>query len=161
LAGFSHGQAGIAYALLKLYEVTGNNSYRGTAEQAIRYENTLFSPKYSNWQDLRGVVEQKNNVPFYMARWCHGAPGIGLARLASIHLSNDPSSVNTDIANAIRTTQKAARSMTSRDHVCCGNMGLADMLLYFALKTGEQSLVSESAELTAKVILAAEKRGHF
>jgi len=160
LAGFSHGQAGIAYALLKLYEITGNNLYQEAAEQAIKYENTLYSPEHNNWQDLRMVDEQKDNVPYYMSSWCHGAPGIGLSRLASMHISNEPS-VNKDIKYAIIETRRIANSMTSRDHVCCGNMGLADILLYFAKKTGEKKLVEESAELTAKVILAAEKRGHF
>ena len=40
-------------------------------------------------------------------------------------------------------------------------MGLADILLYFAQKTGDKNLVAESAELTAKVILAAKHRSHF
>ncbi len=160
LAGFSHGQAGIAYALMKLYEVTGNNRYREAAEQAIRYENKLYSPEYNNWQDIRGLEEKKDNVPNYMSAWCHGAPGIGLARLAARHLLNE-ASVENDIQNAIKETRRAVNSMTSRDHICCGNLGLADILLYFAQKTGDKNLVAESAELTAKVILAAEKRGHF
>lgn len=160
LAGFSHGQAGIAYSLLKLYEVTGIERYRNAAEQAIEYENTLFSSEHNNWQDIRNFDGQKGSVPHFMSSWCHGAPGIGLARLASKHLSDEPF-VSSDIANAIKATQKAAKSMTSRDHICCGNMSLADILLYFAYKTGDQKLVLESAELTAKVIVAAEKRGHF
>jgi type 2 lantibiotic biosynthesis protein LanM len=160
LAGFSHGQAGIAYALLKLYEVTGTRAYRDAAMQAIRYENTLYAAEQNNWQDLRAFEERKDNGPVYMSAWCHGAPGIGMARLAARHLLND-ASADTDIQNAIRETLRAARSMAGRDHICCGNMGLADMLLYFAQKTGDSKLATESAELTAKVLLAAEKRGHF
>jgi type 2 lantibiotic biosynthesis protein LanM len=160
LAGFSHGQAGIAYALLKLYEVTGNRAYRDAAMQAIRYENTLYAAEQNNWQDLRAFEERKDNGPVYMSAWCHGAPGIGMARLAARHLLND-ASAEPDIKNAIRETLRAARSMAGRDHICCGNMGLADMLLYFAQKTGDSKLATESAELTAKVLLAAEKRGHF
>jgi type 2 lantibiotic biosynthesis protein LanM len=160
LAGFSHGQAGIAYALLKLYEVTGNTRYREAAEQAIRYENTLYSPEHNNWEDLRGVEEQKDHVPYYMSAWCHGAPGLGLARLASKHLLSE-TSVEKDIQNAIKETRRAVNSMTSRDHICCGNLGLADILLYFAQNTGDKNLLAESAELTARVLLAAEKRGHF
>ena len=34
LTGFSHGAAGIAYALLKLYEATGENSFREAALEA-------------------------------------------------------------------------------------------------------------------------------
>ncbi len=53
LTGFSHGVAGIAHALLKLFEVTGDQRYFQTATRAIRYENSLFSTDHQNWVDLR------------------------------------------------------------------------------------------------------------
>ena len=37
LTGFSHEAAGIAYALLRLYAVTQEQSFRETAEEAITY----------------------------------------------------------------------------------------------------------------------------
>lgn len=48
LAGFSHGAAGIAYALLRLYEVTQDPVLLEAAEEAIVYERSLFSPTKGN-----------------------------------------------------------------------------------------------------------------
>ncbi len=160
LAGFSHGQAGIAFALLKLFECTGIANYRETAERAIRYENTLFSPDRNNWQDIREYNDQPGTSPSYMLSWCHGAPGIGLSRLATQHIS-DNQTVETDIRNAIRATRESYKNMITRDHLCCGNMGLADILLYFAIKTGDRDLIIESGKKTSKVLQSAEKSGNY
>jgi len=160
LAGFSHGQAGIAFALLKLFECTGIAIYRETAERAIRYENTLFSPDRNNWQDIREYTDQPGTSPSYMRSWCHGAPGIGLSRLASRHIL-DNLTVETDIRNAIRATRESYMNLTARDHLCCGNMGLADILLYFAVKTGDRDLMIESGKKTSQVLKSAEKNGNY
>lgn len=160
LAGFSHGQAGIAYALLKLFESTGNSIYRETAARAIQYENTLFSKERNNWQDLRALKDATSTGPNFMNSWCHGAPGIGLARLASRHILNNPA-IETDIMNAIKATRKSTTNLGYRDHLCCGNMGLADILLYYAVKTADTGLLIESGIKTKQVLQDAEKTGHY
>ena len=53
LTGFSHGAAGIAYALLKLYEATGESSFREAALEAEAFESSVFMPEVSNWPDFR------------------------------------------------------------------------------------------------------------
>ena len=160
LAGFSHGQAGIAYALLKLFEFTGTTTYRDVAERAIRYENTLFSQEHNNWQDIRESEDQPGTSQSYLRTWCHGAPGIGLARLASRHILDNPM-VETDIRNAIHATRESSMNMGVRDHLCCGDMGLADILLYFAVKTGNRDLLIESGKKASRVLQVAEKTGYY
>ncbi|MBI4277938.1 MAG: type 2 lantipeptide synthetase LanM, partial [Armatimonadetes bacterium] len=73
MTGFSHGAAGIAYALLRLYRATGEEDLLRAAEDAIAYEDSLFSAAAENWPDLRGHGE-----PGFVAQWCHGTPGIAL-----------------------------------------------------------------------------------
>ena len=53
LAGFSHGAAGIAWALLELAAWSGEERFRAAAHAAIAYERTLFSAEAGNWLDLR------------------------------------------------------------------------------------------------------------
>jgi len=53
LTGFSHGAAGIAWALLELAALTGEVRFRTAAYAAITYERSLFSPEAGNWPDLR------------------------------------------------------------------------------------------------------------
>jgi type 2 lantibiotic biosynthesis protein LanM len=94
LTGFSHGAAGIAWALLELSALTGEERFRTAALDAIAYERSLFCPEVGNWPDLRNftdtVLKQKDKQQTCMTAWCHGAPGIGLARLCSLpHLDID------------------------------------------------------------------------
>ncbi len=158
LTGFSHGQAGIAHALLKLYEATGDAKYLDAATSAIRYENTRFSAKHQNWYDLRDNKTRKDTGPAFMTSWCHGAPGIGLARLAAQPILCNPQ-IESDIQRAFATTMNGA--MQDRDHLCCGNLGLADILLEGALRTGDDVLRKRSAEVTGMVLQRASKTGHF
>ncbi len=82
--GFSHGAAGIAYALLRLYKITQETVFLEAAEEAIAYEHSLFSPSAGNWQDVR------ENKPSFMTSWCHGAPGICLGRLGGLSILDTP-----------------------------------------------------------------------
>ena len=159
LAGFSHGVAGIAYSLLKLYEASGNKEYYGIAIKSISYENSLFSAEHSNWADLRpapGTVSPE--LSKFMTAWCHGATGIGLGRLAGQVLFNNDR-IEADIRLALSTTRNT--SLTNRDHLCCGNMGRIEAILYAALKTNDQDLMNEAYEKAGFVIDRATKRGHY
>ena len=159
LTGFSHGVAGIAYSLLKLYEATSNRVYYEIATKSIRYENTLFSVEHQNWADLRVFHAMENpELPKFMTAWCHGATGIGLGRLAGQSLFNN-NSVESDILTALSTTRNT--SLTNRDHLCCGNMGRIEAILYAALKTIDKALMNEAYEKAGFVIDRATKRGHY
>jgi lantibiotic modifying enzyme len=53
LTGFSHGAAGIGWALLETSEATGERRFQNAAEEAFRYERTHYSPEQENWPDFR------------------------------------------------------------------------------------------------------------
>jgi lantibiotic modifying enzyme len=61
-----------------------------------------------------------------MTSWCHGAPGIGLARLGSLPIL-DTAEIRQEIAVAINTTQQFG--LHNIDHLCCGNFGRMEVLL--------------------------------
>jgi len=122
LTGFSHGTAGIAYALLRLYEATGDSRYRDAAEEAIAYETAVYTPDKFNWPDFRNTEESTE----FRLSWCHGAPGIGLARLGGLAMLDTPQ-VRQDIENALQSTKTIFSA--DLDHLCCGVMGRVEMLL--------------------------------
>ena len=130
LAGFSHGAAGIAWALLQLYRLTGEERFRTTAMQAEAYERSLFSRENGNWPDLR-----KLDTPFqatdgdqysFMTTWCYGAPGIGLARLSSIE-QVDGAAIRAEIDTSLRTTMSHGFGLNHS--LCHGDIGNLELLL--------------------------------
>ncbi|MBZ5604295.1 MAG: hypothetical protein LAO79_18490, partial [Acidobacteriia bacterium] len=80
LTGFSHGAAGIAYALERLSRATAMAEFRDAASEARAYESAVFSKDRGNWPDLRFPVTKLG--PVFQTTWCHGATGIGLGRAA-------------------------------------------------------------------------------
>ena len=104
LAGFSHGAAGIALALLRLYRATGDDAFRSAAVDALAYERRMFLPQAGNWQDLRSPTG--NGAVELPCGWCHGAAGIGLARLGCLDLIDDAEFAR-EIEAALVTTRDA------------------------------------------------------
>jgi lantibiotic modifying enzyme len=91
LCGFGHGAAGIGWALLELGAATGDGRYRAAAREVHRYERTCFDAGQGNWPDLRevGSPAAGGRAPSFGVAWCHGAVGIGLARLRAARLDPD------------------------------------------------------------------------
>lgn len=134
LAGFAHGNAGIALYLLQLFAVSGQERFRQAALKAIAYERSLFSPEKRNWADLRiftdetskGDEKSKREENPYMVAWCHGAPGVGLARLGSMAILHGEE-IDEEIAIALQTTIRQGFGMNHS--LCHGDMGNLDILL--------------------------------
>lgn len=152
LSGFSHGAAGIAYALLRLYEATGNTDFLDAAREGIAYENSLYVADAGNWLDLRPEGE-----PSFMMGWCNGAPGIGLGRMGGLP-QLDTASIRADIEAAVGTTQHSNKGL---DLVCCGRMGRVELLLEAAERLGRPELVETARQQASSVLRRKEKRGAY
>lgn len=77
LAGFSHGNSGIMYALTRLSSYINDERYLDIAYQAFEYEKTLYRPENGGWMDLRS--DEETYVSDF--KWCHGTGGILLSRI--------------------------------------------------------------------------------
>ncbi|HEY4244443.1 MAG TPA: type 2 lanthipeptide synthetase LanM family protein [Kofleriaceae bacterium] len=111
LLGFSHGTAGIAYALDRLaaFDPALASRCAALADGARRYERAHFDAARGNWPDLR-VPEGRNVVT-----WCHGAPGVVLSMLAS---------PGAELDTAIATTLAAPQLTHSLCHGVAGNLAI-------------------------------------
>jgi lantibiotic modifying enzyme len=150
-AGFSHGAAGIAYSLLRLFSVTEDDRFREAALLGMAYEASLFSPDHVNWRDVR----TDNPQLAYPNRWCHGAAGIGLARLAGQTFIGVGFSLG-EIQSALDCTLNSA--MTEVDPPCCGHFGPIDLLLEAGCRLNDHKLVDEARRRCALLIARARKR---
>jgi lantibiotic biosynthesis protein len=133
LLGLAHGASGIAYALAALGTVAARADLLAAAKEALRYERAHFRVAEGNWPDLRSFAQGgSSGEPPCMLAWCHGAPGIGLARLALHELMPDESAPLAEAETAIRTTSAAlgqAASGTGNFSLCHGDGGNADLLV--------------------------------
>jgi type 2 lantibiotic biosynthesis protein LanM len=156
LAGFSHGAAGIAYALLKLYAATGDDAYRDAGLEGMEYERSLFSEAEGNWLDLRKFGSDE--PPSFPIVWCHGAAGIGLSRLGILGIA--PSAqVQQEIEVAVRTSKR--RGLDADDHLCCGNMGRFEVMLVGAQRCGRKDWHRSALRNLSYVVERARHAGSY
>jgi lantibiotic modifying enzyme len=147
LTGMAHGAAGVAIAWFRLAEASGQTAFR---------ERGAFDPDAGGWPDFR-FGKQHGAVPC-STMWCHGAPGIGLSRLALLDLEEDPAFAG-EIAAAIHATRHYG--LRRADHLCCGNFGRIDLLVEAGHKLGDAGLLGAAAAAAQARLDLRDRTGSF
>jgi class II lanthipeptide synthase len=157
ITGFAHGAAGIAWALLELAARTGKQEYKDAAIRAIEYEHAQYSRATGNWTDaaVDDAKSAKDEVGPSIA-WCHGAPGIGLARLAALKYTDHPF-VHQDIQRAIEATLNYGPGLNHS--LCHGDLGNLDFLLQAAQLKGNAQLAVKVDQWTNQILASMNKYG--
>lgn len=165
LAGFSHGGAGIGWALYELAAATGEERFRAAAVNALDYERSLFVPEAGNWPDLREMEaaravkperDEASGAPKFMLAWCHGAPGIGLARALILKHTDDPV-VREELRVALRSTLAAG---FGRNHsLCHGDLGNLELLLQAGQRLDDPELAAKAKNLSSIVLQSVKEHG--
>jgi len=157
--GFSHGASGIAWALLELSALTGEERFRQAALDAVAYEHNQFSAQTGNWLDAgdpkaTAQTDGAGTQALTLA-WCYGAPGIGMARARMLrHVESE----------LLREELRAALKITvgfgfGRNHsLCHGDLGNLELLLQ-SVGTSSGSALRLTAERIAAGILESIGRG--
>lgn len=153
LTGFSHGAAGIAYALFVLSRESGLPRFATAAAEGIAFERTQFLPEQANWPDLRFLPDEHGR-PRCMTTWCHGASGIGLSRLALGALL-ERQDFYQEAEAGMATTHNAPPVFV--DHLCCGNLGRAAILEQGARQFNRPEWSHRGRALTRTVIDSARQ----
>jgi type 2 lantibiotic biosynthesis protein LanM len=133
LNGMSHGAAGFGYALASLSAATGREEFARAAEECVAFENASYDEASSNWPDLR--IDAK---PVWPSQWCHGACGIGLARIGMSKCTAQHSTLLTDVRNALAGAERAWPGDV--DTLCCGTLGNIEFLCEAADLIGRNEL---------------------
>ena len=150
LTGYSHGASGIALALLELGISSSDARFLSTATAGLAYERRHYVREHGNWPDfrvdnatpsrVRGAADA-NGVSCAMA-WCHGAPGIGLARLRAYELTRDETA-RAEAEIALRSTRATLEALTSGSvtdfSLCHGAGGLAELFLMASSVLSDES----------------------
>jgi type 2 lantibiotic biosynthesis protein LanM len=159
LNGMSHGAAGFAYALASLAQATGRQELRQELAQAaaecIAFENSSYDAERHNWPDLR-----EEGGPSWPCQWCHGAPGIGLARIATSRLRGmDAARLAADIENAIEGAKQGRP--TALDTLCCGALGGVEFFCEAGAALGRDDLRALAAQRLTAVLRSAAAAGDY
>ncbi len=191
LAGFSYGAAGICYALLRLYEQTLQQELLNTAQEGLAFVRGLYSQEHGSWQDIRMIFQSRycprvgtwkdwwasgtlddlesvdSSFPpdvHFPEMWCHGSAGIALARIGALHL-NDAPEIRHEIQSALdrarRYATNPASSLDAPDDLCCGHMGLIELLLSAQERLGDSDSGEAAHALMDRVQQRKQKRGRY
>ena len=140
--GYAHGAAGIADALLDLFEATRDERFRLAAAAGGRWLATLAMPTLAdesgiNWPEMEGQ-------PLSPCYWCHGAAGIGRFWLHAASEDAIPEAASIAAA-AARTVAQAARWIGPTQ--CHGLAGNIEFLLDMFQATGDRAYWVEAGSL--------------
>ncbi|MGQ0813200.1 MAG: lanthionine synthetase LanC family protein [Gemmatimonadota bacterium] len=175
LTGFGQGAAGVGRACLELHRAIQDDRYLYAAEQTFLYEQRFFSAAHENWLDLRlddatvlhqstsAAREQRSTAdkqsPYlgsFAVGWCHGAVGIGLARVRAYDLLRQPV-YRSEAQAAVSATLKA---LTTTDNValCHGLSGYGELLLYGAQVFETASWRAQAEQIGTYLIAGLSRR---
>jgi class II lanthipeptide synthase len=154
LTGLSHGAAGVGWALLELFDASGDERYRLAAEGAFAYERRWFDGERGNWLDFRLGAHDASDPkrPACASHWCHGAPGIVLSRLRAYQLLARPTHLEearAGLETTRRTVEEATREGSGNYSLCHGMGGNSDVLLEAARTLGDAAAQDLSAAVAA------------
>ncbi|MET0396755.1 MAG: lanthionine synthetase LanC family protein [Longimicrobiaceae bacterium] len=153
LSGFAHGASGISHALLRLHGWTGREELRTAALEGFAYERSLFDRGALNWLDPRfgRLLEQ--------SAWCHGAPGILLARLGATSAGDGGDVAREDAALLLEAVRDAPD--LPLDHLCCGNFGRGEVLACAGQALGDPGPLDAARALAGRSLRRADAGGDF
>jgi len=155
LNGMSHGAAGFAYALASLSAATGREEFARAALECIAFEDSHYDADRNNWPDLRGEGE-----PSWPCQWCHGATGIGLARIAmTVRAGINRKTLAEDIQNAVKGAVKNWPGAV--DTLCCGTLGSVEFFCEAGNALGRDDLRELASRRLAAVLETAASTGDY
>ena len=155
LTGFSHGAAGFAYALSSLAKVSGREEFEVAAQECVAYEDSCYNKDVFNWPDLRTA-----DATVFPSQWCHGAIGIGLARVASGRAGKAKvETIVSDINHAVQNT--TANWPQHVDTLCCGTLGTVEFLAEAGELLNQPALGHLSDQRLAQIIANRHEQGDY
>ncbi|GIL41648.1 lanthionine synthetase LanC family protein [Roseiterribacter gracilis] len=146
LTGLARGASGFALALNRLGRASGHAAFAEAALAWVAYEDALFDKAHGNWPDRRFVSDAQPVADFTACSWCHGATGIGFARIGMAQQSG------LDVTRAIRRT--ITEPLADSDSLCCGNFGRISFLLEAGIRLDRPELIAQARARAAQLLAA-------
>lgn len=158
--GFSHGTAGNAYFLGKVYECTKEKRCLDCGEAAARWLMHRATPAE---QGIKWFHYEPGGEEKFQTGWCHGPAGTCRIFLALFGLTGK--------RTYLETAQKGASclmgslALGGKDNpfwglsMCCGAAGVADFFLDLFLETGDEEYLEYAARIAEFLMDRAKPAG--
>jgi len=128
LLGLSHGISGLVLALSKSNKYLKRLDVQNLIDKSIEFEDHFYCQKNKNWPDFRKDSQHPNSdlTDKFMMAWCHGSPGIGLARIEMQEYYHH-TRCEADIKNAVDSVLNAPIYLPLA--LCHSTLGNTDLIL--------------------------------
>jgi len=141
--GFSHGLAGLSLTLARIRKQSGKPGFSTWARRAISWEREIFDPENGAWNHRR-------------VAWCHGSPGIALARSLASNVACDTvaeDEINRGISDILSKTHYKNPAL------CHGTLGNADILLSIGRRKKDPALIEQGKALALQIAKRTDWKG--
>ncbi|WP_343670521.1 type 2 lanthipeptide synthetase LanM [Chitinophaga sp.] len=125
LPNISHGTAGMAMALARWYELSGDVKAKNVLLGAMEYDNSFWDATESGWIDARVAGLQEDQKTTWT--WCNGRSGGLLSRLAVSQAIGTP--FIDDYSHHALCAPHTDILHEAAPGLCCGTAGALDTLL--------------------------------
>ncbi|WP_135852001.1 type 2 lanthipeptide synthetase LanM family protein [Halorussus salinus] len=161
---FAHGVGGVGYALVKLAEVTGEETYAEVGRDALALDAEL-------WRRDGNRAGSDENATIW--GWCNGAVGVGTGRVAVADaMADEDGAVGEEDAvgeggavgdlGDLSVVREDLRPDPSReDSLCCGSAGRALFLLDAGEVVGDSSLAARGEALFRRTLDRGQREGRL
>ncbi|HEX6903338.1 MAG TPA: lanthionine synthetase LanC family protein [Thermoanaerobaculia bacterium] len=190
LAGFAYGAAGVSYSLLRLHEVVAEQDLWDAAQEGLSFVRSLYCPEHGSWRDVRLLFQSRYSprrgtwgdwwvsgapsdlielcppsVPQseFPESWCHGAVGIVLGQIGSLHICGTPEG-QAEIDRTLRRVRSYAsggEDLDGSDDICSGHMGMIELLLSAHQRMGDVRSLEAAFTLMERVGQRKRSKGRY
>jgi type 2 lantibiotic biosynthesis protein LanM len=127
--GFSHGNAGIGWALLRLGRASREERFERGGLGAIRFERERLR-ELERPSGFAIPTAARDHERGLIATWCYGGPGIGISRLHALEHAADRDERNLLRADLVHAIESTLENGFGRNHCLChGDLGSLDFLM--------------------------------
>jgi lantibiotic modifying enzyme len=162
MPNFSHGTAGIAYFLARLYQETKRNEFLNAALAGAKYLLSVADTEGGVCQIFHHEPDGKD---LYYLGWCHGP--VGTARL--FYVLNETTGEKVWLewvqksANALLKSgipEKDTPGFWNNDGICCGLAGVGEFFLDLGRAMKDRSYLKFCDRVTARLLAKATLSGN-
>jgi lantibiotic modifying enzyme len=157
MPNFSHGTAGIAYFLARLYQETGRREFLDAALAGAKYLLSVANTEGGICEVFHHEPDGKN---LYYLGWCHGPVGTARLFYALGQATGDKAwldwcrkSASSLLESGI--PEKETPGFWNNDGICCGLAGVGEFALDLGRALGDRTYIEFSDRVTARLLSKA------